>query len=479
MDIERNVWGREGVPESLRTPPLFSVAFLLFALCLQSVQAQTALVHVDFSERVGPMHMDHMALGQGGLSDQPMWENRIPEIRALHPALIRLFIQEYFDLLPRPDRYHFESLDRSVQTIIETGASPLMCICFKPHILFPQVNQDIVEPTDYAAWERLVYNLVKHYHQRKSGIRYWEIGNEPDIGEDGGCPYRFKPESYVRYYQHTARAILRADPQARVGGPALANSRSPILPALLRHCESSGTPLHFVSWHIYSSNPSAVRGTVDYVNGLLKNYSGPKPETILDEWNMDLTNPPLDPRFQPCYLAETVWQMKEANLDYSCYYHIRDWYVSFEQFAPFMSAQGTAFMARWWDRMPQFDGLFDYQNQVRPAYFTFKLLSRVVGERVPLSSNFPAVHGFASYDDQFRMHNLVLWNFSSDRVPTTLSLEHLPKPVRYRHIRLDAATASNDESHRLVPEPFANLAQGSTELQVQLEPYAVHYWSFE
>ena len=31
-----------------------------------------------------------------------------------------------------------------------------------------------------------------------------------DIGEDGGCPYRFKPGSYVRYYSHTAVAILRA-----------------------------------------------------------------------------------------------------------------------------------------------------------------------------------------------------------------------------------------------------------------------------
>ena len=29
-----------------------------------------------------------------------MWEDRLTEIRALRPRLIRLFIQEYFDLLP-------------------------------------------------------------------------------------------------------------------------------------------------------------------------------------------------------------------------------------------------------------------------------------------------------------------------------------------------------------------------------------------
>lgn len=469
----------------LTAPPIWArlsfsiLALLLTALNTSLAQTQTALVQVALSERLGPMNIDHMALGQGGLSDDPMWEDRVPEIRALHPRLIRLFIQEYFDLLPAPNTYHFTKLDHSVDTILKTGATPLMCICFKPHVLFPQVNQDIVEPTSYDDWEKLVFELVKHYRDRNPGISYWEVGNEPDIGEDGGCPYRFKPESYVRYYQHTARAILRADPQAHVGGPALANSHSPLLPALMAACQTNGVPLHFVSWHIYSSSPSSVRGTVDYVNGLLKNYAGPRPETILDEWNMDLMNPPLDPRFQPCYVAEVIWQMKEAGLDYSCYYHIRDWYVSFDQFAPFMSPQGTAFMTRWWNRMPQFDGLFDYQNQVRPAYFSFKLLSRVRGDRLRLSSDNPSVHGFAAHDEQLRMNNLLLWNFSSQEVSAEISLVGLTKETRYRHIALDARSPSNDENLRLAPEPFAHLKPGTPQLRVQLEPYSVHYWSFE
>ena len=442
-------------------------------------QIQTAQVQVVFAERLGPLHIDRMALGQGGLSDEPMWADRIPEICALKPRLIRLFIQEYFDLLPERGRYHFDTLDRSVDTILKTGAQPLMCLCFKPRVLFPTVNQDIVEPNDYGEWEKLIFNLVKHYQERGAGIRYWEVANEPDIGEDGGCPYRFKPDSYVRYYQRTVAAILRADPDARVGGPALASSRSPILPALLDVCQTNATPLHFVSWHIYSSDPKAVRGTIDYVKALLKKYPALKPETFLDEWNMDLMNPPLDPRFQSCYVAEVIWQMKEAGLDYSCYYHIRDWYVSFERFAPFMSPQGTAFMTRWWNRMPQFDGLFDYQNNVRPAYFTFKLLSRLAGERLRLTSAHPAVHGFATHDEQLRMHNLVVWNFSAAPVQVELSLEGLAKDTRVRHLVLDALSASSDENARLRPAPFTNLKKGDHRLRVPFEPYAVHYWSLE
>ncbi|MGD0743744.1 MAG: hypothetical protein ABSA45_01180 [Verrucomicrobiota bacterium] len=455
------------------------LAVLLFALAFTATHVQGGEVQVFFPERLGPLEIDHMALGQGGLSEEPMWADRVPEIRALRPRLIRLFVQEYFNLLPEPGQYQFDALDQSVDTILKTGAKPLMCLCFKPHSLFPVINQDIVEPNDYAAWETLIFHLVKYYQERNSGIVYWEVANEPDIGEDGGCPYRFKAGSYVQYYQHTAAAILRADPNARVGGPALASCHSIILPALLRFCETNGAPLHFVSWHNYNSDPKAVRGTISYVQDLLKRFPSLKPETILDEWNMDLTKPPLDPRFQPCYIAEVVWQMKDAGLDYSCYYHIRDWYVNYENFAPFMSEHGTAFMTRWWDRMPQFDGLFDYQNQIRPSYFAFKLLSRLRGERLRLTSSNPAVHGFAAYDQQLHMDNLMLWNFSAKPQRIKLSLVGLSKATRSRHLVLDALGGSSDENARLRPEPFVTLKKGDANLSLRLEPYAIHYWSFE
>ena len=438
-----------------------------------------AQVGVVFNEKVGPMHMERMALGQGGLSEEPMFADRVTEIRALRPGVIRLFIQEYFDLLPERGRYHFETLDGSVDAILRTGATPLMCICFKPRALFPKVNQDIVEPNDYAAWEALIEALVRRYRERHAGIRYWEVANEPDIGESGGCPYRFQPDSYVRYYRHTAAAILRADPAARVGGPALASVRSPILPALLEACAKESIPLDFVSWHIYSSSPAATRETIKFARGLLAKHPALKPETFLDEWNMDLMNPPLDPRFQPCFIAETIYQMQDAGLDYSCYYHIRDWYVSYDTFAPFFSPGGTAFMTRWWNRQPQFDGLFDYQNQVRPAYFAFKLLSRMAGERLRVDSTSDRVHGFATHDPQLRMHNLMLWNFSSEPADVEVSLKALPKEIRARHIVLDATGPGVEENQRLRPEPLQTLKAGDHKLSLKLEPWAVHYWSLE
>ena len=109
-------------------------------------QSREVSIKVSFGQEMGLLEIDRMSLGQGGLSDQPMWESRIAEVRALRPRLIRLFVQEYFQLLPAPGRTHFESLDRSVEAILKAGAKPLMCLCFKPKILFPTVDQDLVEP---------------------------------------------------------------------------------------------------------------------------------------------------------------------------------------------------------------------------------------------------------------------------------------------------------------------------------------------
>lgn len=461
------------------TLPLLLFALATLGPTTATLRAETNLVEVSFSDRIGQMKINQMALGQGGLSAEPMWDDRIAEVRALKPKIIRLFVQEFFKLLPEKGRYHFDTLDRSVDAIVKTGATPLMCICFKPPLLFPGINQDLVEPNDYVEWEKLITALVAHYRQRGSPVQYWEIANEPDIGEDGGCPYRFQPDNYVRYYRRTAAAILRADPDARVGGPALAGVRSAILPALLEACDSEKLPLHFVSWHAYTSDPLNIRKTIDYAKGLLQKHPSLKVETFLDEWNMDLMNPPLDPAFQPCFILESIWQMKEAGLDYSCYYHIRDWQASPEEFSGFMSPRGVQFMVRWWNRMPQFDGLFDYQNTIRPSYFAFKLLSRVAGERVQLTSSAAGIRGFAAIDHDLRLNNVLLWNFSTNHISLDLRVKGLPEKTRRRHLVLDARTGSNDENLRLRPDPSRMLNRSELEERVELEPFGIQAWSFE
>jgi hypothetical protein len=348
-------------------------------------------------------------------------------------------------------------------------------------VLFPRIDPAAVEPNDWDEWGRLIESMVRHYKERGVKIRYWEVMNEPDIGELGGCPYLFKADNYPPFYEKTVAAILKADPEARVGGPALANAASPILPALLDHCTRHNTPLHFVSWHIYSSNPAAIRKTIERVKALLASYPQLKGvETFLNEWNVALLRPLRDPRFQPCYVAETIYQMKEAGLHYGCYYQIRDYTVVQETFDRFMTPRGSAVMANWWNRNHQNSGLFDYQNNVRPAYFAFKLLARLTGEQLQFQSSDSAVHGFATHDKPAGVYNLMFWNFSAKPARVELKLGGLSGKWRAKRIRLDSQTPNPEENARLhTLDPVVLPGKDARAPVTELEPYGVSFWMIE
>jgi xylan 1,4-beta-xylosidase len=457
---------------------IFRLLNALIFISAGFAQQTSVTMRVRLAERLRPLEIDRIALGQGGLSEEPMWAEQAQQIRMLHPRLVRLFIQEYFNLMPEIGSYHWDRLDASVDLIRKTGATPLMNIDFKPKALFPSIDETVVDPTSYDEWDRLIYEMVRHYKERGSGIRYWEIANEPDIGENGGCPYLFTPENYTRYYQHTAAAILRADPDARVGGPALASVRSPILPALLDAAEKQA-PLHFVSWHIYNSDPGRVRETIQYAHDLLSQHPSLHPETILDEWNMALRDPPQDPQFQPAYILETAYQMKEGGLDYSCYYHIRDHQIDPEVFARFMSPKGVAMMARWWNRSSQWDGLFDYNGRTRPSYFAFKLLSRLTGDRLNVNSESGTIHALATYDQRLQIYNVLVWNFSATSAKVTINLDGIPSKMALRRVILDAAASVDDENIRLRPMPAQTMQPGAGQVSLDLAGYGITFFSLE
>jgi hypothetical protein len=430
---------------------------------------------VSTSQTLGPIDLTRYALGQGGLSDQPMISDRVDQIGQLHPQTIRLFVQEYFDLYPAHHQYHWVTLDRAIEAILATGAKPIMNLCFKPRVLFPQINHEIVDPSDYAEWEELIYQLVKHCNQdRKFGIEYWEVGNEGDIGESGGCPYKFTPQNYVSYYGHTVRAIRRADPRAKVGGPALASYQSTLADALMAYAAEGQAPLDFLSWHLYHNDPREFWKTIDYMHAKLAKYPHlTQVETILDEWNMSLGNPVLDPYFQPAFILETTLGFYQKGLSRSSYYHIRDDFVDVAKFSGFMSKSGTAFMAHWWNEMPQYDGLYDNQNRVRPAYYAFKLLCLIKGEQLPVTGASGDLRALAARGGPWV--NVVLWSFP---------LEGAGGPYDVT-VQFPAEKKGDVRAVRLNPEsPMNTLEQirngGITELErqplrVTLRPYDI-YW---
>jgi xylan 1,4-beta-xylosidase len=173
--------------------------------------------------------------------------------------------------------YDWKTVDRIVDTWVNMGIKPLMEIGFMPKALSTKPEpykhkwspgdaySDIwtgwaYPPKDYDKWEALIYEWVKHsvsrYGQKEVESWWWQLWNEPDAGYWAGTP-----EEYFKLYDYTAKAVKRALPSARVGGPnvtgALSKSQSKFLTDFLEHCRSGknfatgkkGTQIDFLGFH--------------------------------------------------------------------------------------------------------------------------------------------------------------------------------------------------------------------------------------
>jgi xylan 1,4-beta-xylosidase len=169
--------------------------------------------------------------------------------------------------------YSWSIIDRIFDTFHAAGIKPLVEIGFMPEALsthpepyrhnFP--NGSIYTgwaypPKDYQKWSELVFQFVHHLRERYGDAEVktwlWEIWNEPDIGYWQGTA-----EEYFKLYDFSVDAVLRAFPEARIGGPdstGPGNSKAAeFLRKFLAHCAHDknyatgkiGVPLRFISFH--------------------------------------------------------------------------------------------------------------------------------------------------------------------------------------------------------------------------------------
>jgi len=291
-------------------------------------------------------------------------------------------------------------------------------------------------------------------------------------------PTSLRPKATLWYYTHTVSAIRRAGPHAKAGGPAPGSYLSLFGRALIDVLTGSAArgevPFDFRCFHGYANDPRWFWKEIDYMKGKLAKYRQlSHVETMIDQWNMDLGNPILDPNFQPAFVLETTQSFYQKGLTRSSYYQIRDYFVDPNAFLPFFSPAGTGFMAHWWNEMPQFDGLYDKQNRARPAYYALKLLSLIKGEQLPVTGTNHDLHAVAARGEPWI--NVVLWNFPLEGKGKMLDVIvrfAFEKRGGVRLVRLIAgASVNNLEQVRSVGVPDLE----AHPLRLSLRPY-VMYW---
>ncbi|QJE96023.1 GH39 family glycosyl hydrolase [Luteolibacter luteus] len=182
--------------------------------------------------------------------------------------------------------YDWTIVDRIFDTYLKNGVRPYVQIGFMPEALSvkpepyrhhwtPLAKYDDIytgwayPPKDWAKWEELVYQWARHSAEKygKDEVLkwYWETWNEPNIGY-----WRGSREEFFKLHDHAVRAVRRAIPEAKVGGPDLAGGAGgDFLKAFLDHCVKgknlatgeTGTPTDFISFHA-KGQPKDVNGRV-------------------------------------------------------------------------------------------------------------------------------------------------------------------------------------------------------------------------
>ncbi len=219
-----------------------------------------------------------------------------------------------------PASYRFGPTDKLITSIVKVGAQVLFRVGRSE-------GSDPTPPQNFDQYAAIVKHMVLHYNRGWDNgfhydIRYWEIWNEPDLGN---LFWSGTPEQYFALYTKLAHAIKSADPTALVGGPAIAkpNDHTEYRDDFMRTLKARHAPFDFYSWHWYATDSNDPRDFVRIAEDLrtrLDNLGLQHTQSFLTEWNYGLSDPPPSPLVRAGFVTSALLYMLDAPIDAATLY---------------------------------------------------------------------------------------------------------------------------------------------------------------
>jgi len=115
-------------------------------------------------------------------------------------------------------QYNFSEIDELSMLLNDRNILPYWSFCYTPIPL--QINGNWKSgPSDLNKWKEVHTEFSRHFKERGIRIGYYEIYNEPDLGD---VFFTGRWEDYLQMYKYGVQGIKEGDPDAVVGGPAIA-----------------------------------------------------------------------------------------------------------------------------------------------------------------------------------------------------------------------------------------------------------------
>jgi len=374
-------------------------------------------VTVDFNNSLGEISYRDHSFGIGGINTLPMPDKVVSGIKKLKPKLIRIFIQEFFFIYPESGVFDWTKLDAYMDSVHAIGADIMAHITIKPKALYPVIDENIWQPTSVSEWQSVIEALVHRYSVEKKYVTHWAMGNEINIGELGGCPYKFTdPYEFFEYYQMTAHAIAKAYPQAKIGGMAWAGcwqDTVDFMTEFINHAVKANIKPDFVSYNIYEDCPHDQANAVERIRPIVEDLGV---DMYITELNVSLVFGMEELAYlsaRAASLGATILKLSDAKLLSATFqYHIVDMHCSVPEFEGWYSR--ARYMADHWNDAPHRLGLFDWAGNPRPQYFLYQLLYSVYGERFKVEVSYPDyLHSVAAQNENGDI-NVFISNFNNN-----------------------------------------------------------------
>ncbi len=284
--------------------------------------------------------------------------------------------------------YNFSYVDQIYDGLLAAHVKPFVELSFMPYKLAASehlqsfwYHPNVSPPKDYAIWDDMITQLMKHIVDRygidEVSSWYFEVWNEPNLDFWTGAP---RQKTYFELYDHTARDIKGVSQRLRIGGPATAQAAW--VPDMIKHAGKAGVPLDFVSTHVYGNDmASDVFGTdekiprdqmvcrsVKKVHDEIKTSSQPNLPLIWSEFNAAYDNEVAvtDSIYMGPWLATTIAQCDGLTE-----------MMSYWTFSDVFEEQGVV-------KTPFYGGfgLIAAGNLPKPSFYAMSLLHNLGDQRV-------------------------------------------------------------------------------------------------
>lgn len=238
--------------------PLFFAGLYQIYTVLRAFGTPANII-VDAKNVLEPINTDFLrAYAQGGEESTDMLAPIIPEIKALRPKIIRIdHIYDSYQVVGRNGSaltFNWTELDKAVNSIIATGAKPLLSLSYMPSAIAKE-GKIINPPNNWDEWSTVIQQTIEHFSGKANkniSDMYYEVWNEPDLAQFGSWKLAGE-KNYLTLYRY---ASIGAQNSKNVlpfslGGPATTGLYKNWIIALA----SSGARLDFFSWHSYLPDP--------------------------------------------------------------------------------------------------------------------------------------------------------------------------------------------------------------------------------